>query len=353
MTSLGALVKKEQRLYLNGLKHGSVTDTRLSAGADTFRKLVETGYAAFRAKTSRDVLFHIKEVLPSSATVDELCTPLVNPYTKCLLTVCSYLPHMDHLLGSDWRELVVFCSQALSAIVKSVAPRSASDSMSMRMPVAGRDMLEVIKLFLSNKMVRDISTFGKVYWHLKFFIDIFPYENAGHALVYECLSIIVTAVTVQDIEFAKTVSVVGLNACLRLFNSKSAELRQNLCIFICHACKALALTESSEDDEDINSTLVACYSQLRSAKLRTPAFELSPRDITFYSSDESTRTLGWSTFPLLKLGYRRPQLGWLSTIALARISTLLEWPRFNDSDIPSQNGHSNGTWVRKPSFTKP
>jgi hypothetical protein len=368
--SIASLVKREQRLYISGSTHGSYhTNSRLAIAADTFRKLIEVGCRTFRAKTAREVLFHIKEVLPMNTTIDELCLPLVNPYIKCLLLICSYPPHMDHLQSRDWKELVLFCSASLSAIAKSVIVDSSQgydnsgsgtpSSSQLRMPVSCRDMLEVMRLFLANKMVRDISAFATAFSHLKFILLSFPNETAGHALLFECLSIILCCVTVQDVEFAKTVSVAGLNACLNLFDSKATELREQLCIFICHACRALRLTvtSSEDDDEEIRSILIACYDQLANVKLQSLPFRLSSDDVTFYNNrkHDTAEFTSWLAYPLMKLGYKKPQLGWLATMAISRLVCLIESRRFivhhdGDDDEGHQrtyNDYLNGKNIMK------
>lgn len=356
--SLSSLIKKEQRLYVSRNKNDSSTNnSRLELAADTFRKLTEIGCTTFRARTSRNVLFHIKEVLPLDATIEVLCTPLVNPYIKCLLTICSYPPHLDHLQSRDWSEIILFCASTVSTIVKSVISDTdevysslenvTPPSSQFRMPVSCRDMLEVITLMLGNKMVKDISVFSSVFMNLKFVLESFSNETAGHALIFECLSILLTCVTVEDITFAKIISITGLTACLRVLEPKAIELREQLCVFICHSCRALRITSPAEDDISIKTILIACCEYLINAKVNSPPFRLYTEDVTFLSNSNTMNEVSsWSTYPLIKLGYKKPLLGWLSSLAIARLVCLIESDRFNTNythnrDISISDNNSN------------
>lgn len=91
----------------------SAADTRLSNVASAIRVVVECGCRTFRLKTARPLLNHVIETLPVSGGA--LCSPLALDYARCLRSLLSYQPHVEHLPQDEWERTALFCVQMINS----------------------------------------------------------------------------------------------------------------------------------------------------------------------------------------------------------------------------------------------
>lgn len=89
----------------------SAAEGRLSTCASALRLAVEVGVRSLKLKTIRALLDHLMQTihLPSGS----LCEPLALDYAKCLSSLMSYQPHVEHLPGKDWARTASFCVDSL------------------------------------------------------------------------------------------------------------------------------------------------------------------------------------------------------------------------------------------------
>ena len=85
----------------------SAAENRLSACSSALRLAVEVAVRIVKLKTVRSVLDHIIEtlLLPSG----NFCEPLALDYAKCLKSILSYQPHVEHLQQQERERASLFC----------------------------------------------------------------------------------------------------------------------------------------------------------------------------------------------------------------------------------------------------
>ena len=103
------MVVSEQSIWLSSKTSSTRTsaETRLSDCASALRLGVELGARNIKLKTVRAILDHVIDRLPLSS--GDLCTPLALDYAKCLRTVLSFQPHVEHLPRAVWERVADFC----------------------------------------------------------------------------------------------------------------------------------------------------------------------------------------------------------------------------------------------------
>ena len=108
--SLFRFVAVERTSYNRASSKGA-SSTRLSTCASVLRIAVDVFLRNLRYKTLRAIVDHITETLPTPE--EGLWEPLSAGYTKCLVALLHYPPHVEHLSSSEWDKLMSFCLRSL------------------------------------------------------------------------------------------------------------------------------------------------------------------------------------------------------------------------------------------------
>lgn len=112
------MASSERSTYLKSLKSTSKTVkstsiARLTACASTLRLAVDVGLGRIKVKTVAALLDHILDTLLDAN--GNCCEPLALDYARCLSTVLSYDPHVDHLKVDQWENVTMFCLERIQS----------------------------------------------------------------------------------------------------------------------------------------------------------------------------------------------------------------------------------------------
>ncbi|PLB44362.1 serine/threonine-protein kinase tel1 [Aspergillus steynii IBT 23096] len=108
--SLFRFIAAEKSAFIRANSKGP-SASRLSTCASVIRTAVDVFLHSLRTKSVRAITDHITDILltPGQKLFDLLCVD----YTKCLSTLLSYPPHVEHLGASEWEKLISFCLRSI------------------------------------------------------------------------------------------------------------------------------------------------------------------------------------------------------------------------------------------------
>lgn len=108
--SLFRFIAAEKSAFIRANSKGP-SASRLSACASVIRTAIDAFLHNLRTKSVRAITDHITDILqtPGQKLFDLLCVD----YTKCLSTLLSYPPHVEHLGASEWEKLITFCLRSI------------------------------------------------------------------------------------------------------------------------------------------------------------------------------------------------------------------------------------------------
>lgn len=100
-------------------------ENRLFEIASALRLSVEAGVKTLRLNTVRAVRDHVVETIYLSA--GGFCEPLALEYMKCLRTIFTFQPHVEHLISAcEWDDVVSFCLDCMKNAESEVADESGN-----------------------------------------------------------------------------------------------------------------------------------------------------------------------------------------------------------------------------------
>lgn len=110
--ALFKLVIEAKKNFLNSKKNtADKAAARLATCAEAFYAVIRAGNTTLKQKTSKAVIEHITQALP---TEEGLYHPILGlHYVKILAAVLKYQPHVEHLSDEDWLATVDFCLTSL------------------------------------------------------------------------------------------------------------------------------------------------------------------------------------------------------------------------------------------------
>ena len=120
----------------------SAAESRLSNAAAALRISVELGLRTITYKTAQAVVDHITDSFYTSK--GKLCAPLALDYARCLRTLLSYVPHVEHMPSETWNRTVQFC-------VDAVADLDADDEERISIVHSGPRAIPVVNNEISNR----------------------------------------------------------------------------------------------------------------------------------------------------------------------------------------------------------
>ncbi|GAB7358096.1 hypothetical protein MBLNU230_g0257t1 [Neophaeotheca triangularis] len=108
----------------------SAAEGRLSACAGALRLAVEVGVKSLKLKSIRALLDHLMQTI--SIPSGGYCEPIALDYAKCLKSLLSYQPHVEHLPGKEWERAATFCLDSL--VETDVDPEDSDNRSGLHVP---------------------------------------------------------------------------------------------------------------------------------------------------------------------------------------------------------------------------
>jgi len=113
---------EERSVYLKSLKSTAQqvqtsAITRFTNCSQTLRLAVERGAKNIRLRTLKALLDHVTETLLDANGA--CCVPIALDYARCLSTVLSHQPHVEHLKDVQWTKVTRFCLDRIASSISS------------------------------------------------------------------------------------------------------------------------------------------------------------------------------------------------------------------------------------------
>ncbi|PWY67189.1 ataxia telangiectasia mutated [Aspergillus heteromorphus CBS 117.55] len=110
--SLFRFISVEKSLHSRSSAKGA-SAARLSSCASVLRTAVDVFLRNLRTKSVRAIIDHITDTLLAPGS-DALLELLSVDYTKCLVALLRYPPHLEHLGASEWEKVMSFCLRSIN-----------------------------------------------------------------------------------------------------------------------------------------------------------------------------------------------------------------------------------------------
>ncbi|QSL66723.1 hypothetical protein MERGE_001109 [Pneumocystis wakefieldiae] len=217
--------------------------TRLQEYGVALRSVIELGNKFLKVKTFSLVLNHIIDTL--SIAEETLCQALGIDYIKCLKLILSYPPHVEHLGVNEWEKLVLFCSSFIINLEDSFSFPNKNVSSSdielleeYRQPLKHLQRMkhESIELMYCLQVLVSWSSapIGDCLFNLvDFLLNFLSYYNSetnAHLFAFTALNSVIQKIMINNFEFLFRVAHTMIKLCVKLWNTKSFLLKNQLII---------------------------------------------------------------------------------------------------------------------------
>lgn len=276
-------VTDERAAFLKAARAATRTahGTRLSNGAAALRLVLEVGVGRLRTKTVNALIEHITEALPLSE--GGFCEHLEDAYPKCLRTLLSHAPHVEHLGEAAWQDLVDFClggieptdvvddsqvSSRISTRFRSETP-DASIRATPNRPLGRQDsrasrqgtkdgsdeLMFCLQLLVSCPSAPVISRAKPVFDALIHFLTRSNAISRSHPAAFVTFNAVLTRTMTERLDLAHSYMVLILPIIKRLWTSKSVQLKDQLLITLLCGLRLFRSKSASQTLEE-NTILV-------------------------------------------------------------------------------------------------
>ncbi|MCJ1380039.1 Serine/threonine-protein kinase tel1 [Xylographa soralifera] len=354
-TLFEALFRVTQGEKLNNAKTTgrtkSQSDARLSACASLLRLAVKIGVRTIRKKTVRALIDHITQTLPSSD--DQNYEPLLNDYVKALRIILEHQPHLEHFSKKEYHSLVDFCSDGIqfaisigetNTILSSLPNRSGPFSRSVAPSTMGSSLGQARKLgfgahadgdtvkvlddfvFCLSCLLRttNATILDKAGAVAEVLLTLLQASAAGsaHQATFVSLNLILIRCITEDIGLVQHTFKNAIPHIRRLWQTKSAGLREEMLITLIYGenlmSSLLSMEEHSECRNDLQGLLDICTAEYVKRAERDQ-LQLDDLDLTLTCSQLKNHAVLILPTIRLRLGTARSEWAWASLHVIAKI----------------------------------
>ncbi|KAJ5893828.1 hypothetical protein N7495_005519 [Penicillium taxi] len=325
-------------------KGPSASATRLSAYASVIRTAVDIFLRNIRSKSFRAIVEHITETIPAPG--EGLWELLSVDYTKCLSSLLSYPPHIEHLADAAWDDLVDYCLAAigfqsivdgrlsirssywstqddLDAIDGRSTPSRVATTIATTEKQAGdrnaiREVLTCLQLLITKSCAPTQAAAEKILQGLVDFVKSPSMAGNLHQLAISSINTVVSRVIFDQSDLARSSLLDLIPTIRRLWTTKLHNLKDELLATLMLCIVVLVDTCRTNASELLNSSVEGLVNFLLSDIVKRSEKELLQiDDAIFYKSSFNQNRLLFGP----RLGSSRSEQNW--TILWA-ISSLLK-----------------------------
>lgn len=344
--SLFRFVAVERTSYNRASSKGA-SSTRLSTCASVLRLAVDVFLRNLRYKTLRAIVDHVTETLPTPE--EGLWEPLSAGYTKCLVALLRYSPHVEHLSSSEWGKLMSFCLRSLGVAEDDsqtsfrdsfrsslddyldVSGRSTSSrptsSLAIRDKYTGNksvigEIILCIQLLTASPNAPVQASAEKILHGLAEYVKSSPAAGSGQQAAFSSINSVVTRVLFDQSDLIREFLFDLIPVIRRLWNTKLAGLRDELLgtIMLC----TVVLTDAArrEPSESLSHLIESLMNTLYSEYIKRPEKEILQIDELAFNHKRSANIDRVITGPLL--GNAKSEHNWTLVWAISCLLKLLE-----------------------------
>lgn len=307
---VGVAILREREACLTSQSNASVLE-RLAIAGELLKKLVDVSQHAMKRHSLRFLVMHMKNSLILDH--DDICSALLPSYSKICLMICNYAPHLDLFTNAEWTDFLEFICDCLHASIQKSNKRVRA-----RATPTLNELLECWNRLIFSRPSSVSSIILTAVRPAHEFLSTFTEESTGHVAVFEGLNAFVLATSVNDIDTAFQITLLGYDQIDKLLHSKSTKLKQAIYLFICYTHPVLQyVLERDDKADDINILLSGIFFTLLTMSTNN---SLEPDDIVFNSYQKSVSLVECELFQFAPRGNFTK---WLYVSACTNIIMLL------------------------------
>lgn len=344
--SLFRFVAVERTSYNRASSKGA-SSTRLSTCASVLRIAVDVFLRNLRYKTLRAIVDHITETLPTPE--EGLWEPLSAGYTKCLVALLHYPPHVEHLSSSEWDKLMSFCLRSLGLMEDDSqtsfrdsfrtglddyldasgrsTPSRPTSSLAIRDKYTGNksvigEIIVCIQLLTTSPNAPVQASAEKILHGLAAYVKSSPATGSGQQAAFSSMNSVITRILFDQSDLVQEFLFDLIPVIRRLWSTKLAGLRDELLgtIMLC----TVVLTDAArrEPSESLSHLIETLMNTLYSEYIKRSEKEILQIDELTFNHKRAANIDRVITGPLL--GNAKSEHNWTLVWVISCLLKLLE-----------------------------
>ncbi|OJK01690.1 hypothetical protein ASPACDRAFT_1898851 [Aspergillus aculeatus ATCC 16872] len=341
--SLFRYVSVEKSLYTRASSKGA-SASRLSSCASVIRTAIDVFLPNLRTKSVRAIVDHVTETVSTPGA--PLADILGVDYIKCLTTLFSFPPHLEHLAGNEWDKLLEFCLQilgshetdsqesgqthrlsTLDSLVASANGASTPSRVSFREnsrpdTSAVTEAVLCIQLLIGCPTAPILESAEEILQELTKLLSSSSLAGNGYQAAFDCINRVVMKVLPEQSDLAR-ISLLNLIPVIRrLWPTKILGLKDELIVtsMLC----VIILTDAAhrEPSESLIHTIEDMLVTLQTEYTKRPEKDMLQLDELSFHRRTSTERHEYFTWP--RLDAPRSEHNWTMLWVTAKLIELLE-----------------------------
>jgi serine-protein kinase ATM len=311
------------------------------------------------------VIDHVVETLPVAEGA--YFQPLTDDYLKLLRAILEHAPHVEHLRGKKWRNLVDFLIQGLSHYaLEEDNPSSGTNASSLSQTSrsghvasfrtsqssgarasrheAGRsaeDLFFCLDLLTSDTNAPVTSKATLVLDFLIRFLNSTSSSGSLHQIAVSCLNNILSRIVTEDTRLAQKVVLELLPAIRRLWSSKNPLLRDEILITLVLSRDTITALPKTNLRDDVHSSLSNLFEIVAAEYSRRNDRDILQLDEIQFTNDLRQQVMSLDHF-CIRAERTRGTFNWATISAIAFLALTVD--RLNQM---AQKGRANETPTKR------
>ncbi|RAL14631.1 DNA-binding protein kinase TEL1 [Aspergillus homomorphus CBS 101889] len=341
--SLFRYVSVEKSLYTRSSSKGA-SASRLSSCASVLRTAIDIFLHKLRAKSVRSIIDHVTETV--SAPEAPLAEVLGVDYIKCLTTLLSFPPHLEHLADNEWDKIMEFClrtvgshksdsqesaqSHRLSTLDSFLAPASGTSTPS-RMPSRGKSRPDTsavteavlcIQLLVGCPTAPILDSAEEILCGLTKLLGSSSLAGSGYQAAFDCINRVAMKVLPEQSDLARESMLNLIPVIRRLWSTKILGLKDELLITSMLCVIILTDTAHKEPSETLVQTIEGLLVALHTEYTKRPEKDILQLDELSFHRHTSAGQQKYCIWP--RLDAAKSEHNWSALWVMAKLTELLE-----------------------------
>ncbi|KAG4304904.1 hypothetical protein PORY_001579 [Pneumocystis oryctolagi] len=247
-TLIKAIMYEKYDSFQKGKLSSTSVFSRFQEYGIVLRSIIELGNKFLKSRTSSFVLNHIVDIL--SVTEGILYQAVSVDYIKCLKSILSYPPHVEHLSICEWEKLVIFCCSFINNFDNDFAffhVDSSSNSIrsqtkrrllgyKYRLRYESVELMHCLQILVSWFAAPLGDSLFKLIEFLLNFLFSYTSETNAHLSAFISLNSAMQKISTNNFELSSLVARDMVKLCIELWNTKSSLLKSQLIIGLTLSC---------------------------------------------------------------------------------------------------------------------
>ncbi|KAG4301276.1 hypothetical protein PCK1_002586 [Pneumocystis canis] len=223
--------------------------SRLQECGAALRTIIEFGNKFLKTKTFFFVLNHIVDTL--SITEGIVYQAISVDYIKCLKSILSHPPHVEHLNVCEWEKLIIFCYSFISNLhndhtfsdinvssnnIESSSGYNRSSKQKQRLKYESIELMYCLQILVSWSAAPLTNCLFKLTDFLLNFLSFYSSETNAHLSAFMTLNSLMQRISINNLEISSRVAHDMIRICIKLWGTKSFLLKNQLIIGLTLAC---------------------------------------------------------------------------------------------------------------------